>query len=85
MTKMCVRDSERGVQRCWWSRVRQDITASEWKEKTAESERTKRIWPRENPISEKVERNKGYLAINSHLKEPKIHAGDERTTWDNLR
>lgn len=45
--------------------------ASEWKEKTAESERTKRIWPRENPISEKMERNKGYLAINSHLKEPR--------------
>lgn len=52
------------------------------REKTAEFGRTNRIWLRENPISETMERNKRYLAINSHLKEPKIHAGDERTTCD---
>lgn len=36
----------------------------EGKKKTAEFVSMNRIWLRENPTNEKIERNKGYLAIN---------------------
>lgn len=36
----------------------------EGKKHTAEFESMNRIWLRENPTNEKIERNKGYLAIN---------------------
>lgn len=43
-----------------------DIMAAGWKERknTAEFASMNRIWLRENPTNEKIERNKRYLATN---------------------